>query len=130
MSATAASNATRVACRSIFNGRFYPTTFMQQDSGLPQWPAGRFTVIDAVPFEDVCGTDDGETDDTRIQIDIVANTHNERATLEAQVIVAMMGITDPPCVRDIGPRHSFDEPTRTFRSTIDFLFHASSEVVS
>lgn len=121
------NDVVRAACKAIFDGRFYPTTFMQKDGGLPQWPAGRFTIIDAVNEATVCGTDDETTDDTFIQIDIVANTRAEMVTLTGEVIAAMMDL-DPPCIRQ-GKRETFDVETRTYRTVLEYTFYASSEVV-
>ena len=117
------------ACKSIFANRFYPTTFVQKDGGMPRWPAGRYTIIDAVPSPTVCGTDDETTDDVRVQIDVVADTLAECMSLTADVIDALSA-TEPPCVRDSGPRYLFDEPTRTHRAVMDFIFYPSSETTS
>jgi Protein of unknown function (DUF3168) len=118
----------RAACKSIFNGRFYPDTFLQRDGGLPQWPAGRYTIIDAVNAETVCGTDDQTTDDTRVQIDVVANNYAERETLVEQVIAAMMNL-DPPASR-VNLFKTFDEDTRTYRTVLDYIFYPSTEEAS
>lgn len=117
------------ACKAIFANRFYPTTFAQKDGGLPRWPAGRYTIIDAVPSATVCGTDDESTDDVRVQIDVVADTLSDCMSLTADVVAAMQA-TDPPCTRDSGPRYIFDEETRTHRSVTDFVFYPSSESTS
>mgnify|MGYP002133484995 FL=1 len=117
------------ACKAIFANRFYPTTFAQKDGGLPRWPAGRYTIIDAVASPTVCGTDDESTDDVRVQIDVVAETLASCMSLTADVVAALQD-TDPPCVRDSGPRYTFDEETRTHRSVTDFVFYQSSESTS
>lgn len=122
------NDVVRAACKAIFDGRFYPTTFVQKDAGLPRWPAGRFTIVDAQNAGTVCGTDDETTDDTRVQIDIVADTRAEMVTLTGQVITAMMNL-DPPCIRE-GKRETFDVDTRTYRTILEYTFHASSEVAS
>lgn len=116
----------RAALKTLCEGRVYPTTFIQKDSGLPQFPAIRYTVIGGESYEDICGTDDGSTDDPRVQIDVVANSHAERKTVVAEVLAAMMDL-DPPCARDGTPRDVYDEPTRTYRAVIDFVFSPSSE---
>lgn len=117
----------RATCKDIFGGRFFPTTFMQKDGGLPQFPAGRFTIVGGVTYEDVCGTGpDDSTDDTRVQIDVAASTKAERKTLTAQVIAAMDGLTDPPCSRLGPPIEDYDEPTRTYRAILEFMFYPSS----
>lgn len=118
----------RAACKSIFSGRFYPDTFLQKDGGLPQWPAGRYTIISADNTETVCGTDDQSTDDTRVQIDVVANTYDERETKTSAVIAAMMNL-EPPASR-VGLFKTFDEETRTYRTVLDYLFQPSSEETS
>lgn len=114
------------ACKGIFDNRFYPNTFKQKDGGLPQWPAGRYTVIDSVPSETICGTDDETTDDVRVQIDVVALTLAECKVKVTAVIAAMQGL-DPPCTRDSGPAYGPDEETRTHRARIDFIFYPSTE---
>lgn len=105
--------------------RVFPDTFMQKDGGLPQWPSIRYTLISAASSEDVCGTDDESTDDTRVQLDVVATTNRERALLVTAVIAAMQNL-DPPASRDNLIR-TFDEPTRTYRAILDFIFYPSSE---
>ncbi len=115
----------RAACKSIFDGRFYPDTFLQKDGGLPRWPAGRYTVISADNAETVCGTDDQSTDDTRIQIDVVDVTYQGREDKVVEVIAAMQDL-EPPCSR-VGLLKTYDEPTRTYRTVLDYLFYASSE---
>lgn len=117
------------ACKGLFDDRFYPNTFNQKDGGLPRWPAGRYTVIDSVASPTVCGTDDESTDDTRVQIDVVASTLAECKDLVTSVIAAL-AMSDPPCVRDSGPNYLFDKETRTHRAVIDFVFHPSSEFTS
>ncbi len=118
----------RTANKAIFNGRFYPDTFLQKDGGLPQWPAGRYVVISGVNEADIGGTDLRDTDNTTVQIDIAANTYAERESLVNQVIAAMQNL-DPPCARD-NVINDFDEPTRTYRAILEYTFYASSEITS
>lgn len=117
---------TRAACKDIFDGRFYPTTFLQSDGGWPRFPAGRYTIVGGETHSDACGSDDdGSTDDTRVQIDVVGNTHSERKEKVAEVCAAMNDL-DPPCLRDGPPIETFDEETRTYRAILFFTFYASS----
>jgi hypothetical protein len=118
----------RGALKTIFSGRLYPSTFIQKDGGLPQWPSGRYTIIDSINEPDVCGTDTTDTDDTRVQLDVVAATRSEMVSIVAQVITAMQGL-DPPAIRD-GLFETFDEATRTYRTVLDYRFYASSVVTS
>jgi hypothetical protein len=113
------------ACKAIFDNRFYPNTFVQRDGGLPQWPAGRYQIVSATNAGTVCGTDDETTDDTRVQIDIVAQTYQEMMDKATAVIAAMQNL-DPPFVRD-NKQVTFDEPTRTHRTILDFIAYPSSE---
>ncbi len=117
-----------IGVTSIIDRRCFPVTFIQKDGGLPRWPAARYTIISAVNADTVCGTDDETTDDTRIQMDLVAETNQELKTLVTAVIAAFMGL-EPPCSRD-NYFKTYDEPTRTYRAVLDFTFYPSSEEAS
>lgn len=112
------------ALASLVSNRCYPNTF-EQEPRVQTWPAIRFQLLDANPTPDICGTDDGATDDTRVQVDAVALTYGGAASLRDQIINAMMN-TDPPCIRD-RMFEAFDPETKTHRVSIDFIFAASSE---
>jgi hypothetical protein len=109
---------------ALVGDRVYPTTFVQKDGGLPRWPAMRYQVIDAVNAATICGTDDQSTDDTRVQVDIVADTMRECYDI-VPLVIASMQSTVPPSSRDM-VRDTFDEQTRTHRVIVDFVFNASS----
>jgi hypothetical protein len=110
---------------ALVGTRVYPTTFQQKDGGLPQWPALRYTMVDAVSSVTIDGTDDESTDDSRVQVDIVANTLREVNEI-LPLVIASMQATDPPCYRD-GLRKTFDDETRTHRAIVDFIFTPSTE---
>ena len=113
------------ALKGLVNGHCYASVFPQPDSGtLPIWPAIRYTIVSRVNPADICGTDDLDTDDTRVQLDCVSLTHGGMLTLQDQVISAMMGLS-PPAVRD-GGFNTYDEETKTHRAVLDFLFCGSS----
>lgn len=113
------------ALRGLVSDRCYPTTFEQPPDGrLPTWPAIRYTVISSDSVVDIDGTDSAETDDTLVQIDLVAKTHGAVVTLRDQVINAMMGL-DPPAVRQ-NSIQLYDAETKTHRIVLDYLFTASS----
>ncbi len=118
----------RTANKAIFNGRFYPDTFLQKDGGLPQWPAGRYVVISAINESDIGGTDLRDTDNTIVQIDVAANTYAERESLVNQVIAAMQNL-DPPCTRE-NVINEFEGETRTYRALLEYTFYASSAATS
>lgn len=107
--------------------RCYPSTFPQRPDGSlgMALPAIRYTITSSDSITDVCGTDDADTDDTRVQLDIVAMTHGAALTLRDQVITAMMGL-DPPAIREAGGFETFDTETKTHRIVLDYLFSASS----
>lgn len=114
------------ALRSLVGDRCYPNTFEQPPDGrLPTWPAIRYSVISSESAVDICGTDNVDTDDTIVQLDIVAKTHGAAVTLRDQVITAMMGLS-PPAVRQPGGFTAYDEVTKTYRITLDYLFAGSS----
>lgn len=117
------SAVVREALRGLVAGRCYPNTFPQAPA-VPVWPSIRYSVISQQPVADICGTGDVSTDDTRIQVDIVAKTYGAAITLRDQVITAMVGL-DPPAARD-GGFEDYDAETETHRCTLDFIFCASS----
>lgn len=112
------------ALRSLVSNRVYPNTFPQPPE-LPVWPAIRYSVISSDNEESICGTDDVSTDDTQVQLDIVARTHGGATTLRDQVIQNMQCL-DPPAVRMSGGFQSYDAETKTHRVVLDFMFQASS----
>ncbi len=111
------------ALRALVNDRCYPVVFPQD---MATWPAIRYQVIDEVPIPDICGTDIGQTDNTRVQIDYVAKTHGAALALRIQGRQALATVS-PPCFRDDGGFEDLDETTRTYRVTDDYTFYPSSE---
>lgn len=112
------------ALRSLVNDRCYPSKFEQPDGTLPPWPAIRYTVVNANNVPTICGTDDVDTDDTTVQIDVVAKTHGGMVTVRDQVITAMQA-TYPPCIRD-SVFETWDTETKTHRCVLTYTFYASS----
>lgn len=114
------------ALRSLVSDRCYPNTFEQPPDGrLPTWPAIRYTVISSDSVADICGTDTVDTDDVIVQLDLVAKTHGAVLSLRDQVINAMMGL-NPPAVRTGSGFTDYDDVTKTYRVTLDYLFAGSS----
>ena len=113
------------ALQSLVSGRCYPSEFPQRDGVLPTWPAIRYTVIDQDAPASQCGTNDESTDDTTVQIDVVARDYAAMRTLKAQVITALAD-TDPPCSREMA-FEEYDAETKTHRAILRFLFIASSQ---
>lgn len=112
------------ALHGLVSNRVHPSKLPQEPDGPIIVPAIRYTIVSSEPFEDLCGTDDGETDDTRVQIDCVAKTHGAMLTLRDQVRNAMMSL-DPPARRQ-GGFQTYDFETETHRAVEDYLFQASS----
>lgn len=120
----------RAALKDIFSGNVYANVFPQLSNGQinSKLPAARFQIVSATNAGTVCGTGDRSTDDTRIQVDVVAGDWDALSPLVDDVIAAMQA-TDPPCTRD-NYFTTFDEPTRTHRAVLDFIFTPSSAVTS
>lgn len=110
--------------RGLVGDRCFPSVFAQGNA-LPVWPAIRYTLISADPGASLCGTNDEETDDVRVQLDIVAVTYPAMRALKAAAIAALDG-TDPPCSRQPGGFETFDAETRTHRAVVDFVFQQST----
>lgn len=109
---------------ALVDGRIYASTFPQEASA-PTWPAIRFSVISEEPFADQCGSETTATDDTRVQIDVVAATYDEMLTLKAAVIAAM-ATSAPPAQRETGGFETFDSDTKTHRAVLDYTLQPSS----
>ena len=120
----------RGALKTIFNGHVYPGVFPQtvEGHGVSRLPAARYQVVSATNAGTVCGTDDRSTDDTRVQIDIVASDWATLMTKLDETIAAMQA-TDPPCTRD-NYFTTYDTESRLHRASVDFVFYASSAVSS
>jgi hypothetical protein len=110
--------------KALVSNRCYPNTFPQAGKE-PEWPAIRYAIVSRAPVADACGTDDGSTDEVRVQIDFVARTYGAALALR-DAGVAALSATDPPCLRD-GEIENYDEQTRTHGVTVDFIFSPSSE---
>ena len=123
------------ALRSLVNDRCYPSRFPQEDiappgtitqaTNEPTWPAIRYTVVGAFNAADLDGTADVDTDDTTVQIDVVAKTYGAMITLRDDVINRMQAITDPPNNREPG-FETWDADTKTHRAILTYTFFASS----
>lgn len=108
----------------LVSSRVYASTFPQEPEE-PTWPAIRFTVVSVSPVVDQCSSADTDTDDTRVQIDVVSRDYDEMVSLKASVIAAMATST-PGAQREPGGFETFDAETKTHRAVLDFTFQPSS----
>lgn len=116
----------KAALGSLVENRVWPNRFPQE--ATPTWPAIRYTVVSREPDQIIEGTDDGETDDIRVQLDIVTKAYADTQTLRGQVVAALQAVT-PPCVR-LAEFEDFDAETKTHRAMLDVQFHPSSSATS
>jgi uncharacterized protein DUF3168 len=105
--------------RSLVDNRVYPSTFPQ----TPTWPAIRYTIRREAAIV-LCGTDLGQTDDSRVQIDVVAQSYAATVALRDQVIAALDDVS-PPCTREF-EAETYDTETKTHRVILEFSFYPSS----
>lgn len=110
---------------ALSGGRFsiYPDAFPQEPKS-PVWPAVRYTIIGGTIDEDLCGAGDEETDDIRVQIDVVATDSSERSRIMRAVRTAMTLVSC--AVLQAPPVNSRDEETKTFRAMADWMIYGSS----
>lgn len=118
----------------VAGGRCTPSRFRQEAIGAPgttvpglsapSWPAIRYTIISGFNVPTICGTDTVDTDDTRVQVDVVDLTYGGMVTLRDSVINAFANTT-PPCTRD-NYFETWDAETKTHRGVLDFVFYAST----
>jgi len=90
----------------------------------PTWPAIRYQILNSDNAPTICGTDNEDTDDTLVQIDVVARTYGAMTALVTAVISALQN-TDPPCLR-VNLFQTKDEETGTHRGILRYTFYASS----
>lgn len=114
----------------LVGNRYHPNTFPQED-GAPTWPAIRGTVVTATPFPDQCGTDDGETDEVEVQLDVVAEAYDQMYALAGPggTVRAALAMTAPVGLRT-GYSETFDTETKTHRGVLTYRFGESSGVGS
>lgn len=103
--------------------RIYPNKFPQEQDGGPVWPAIRYTIAQDAEAT-ICGSDTGDTDDFRVQVDYVAEGYDDGKALRDAAVVAMQEL-DPPCVR-VGGLELWDEETKTHRFLVQYLITPSS----
>lgn len=110
----------------LVGNRAWPNQFAQPvDAQAPVWPAIRWTIVTTDPLASLCGSNDEQTDQVDVQIDVVADDYDAMRTLKRQVISALID-TDPPCTRRPGGRETVDMETRTQRAILLYRFHPSS----
>lgn len=111
----------------LVGGRCYPEVF-PQPSAQPVWPAIRYTFIDSVPVQDICGDGDDTTDTPRIQLDVVSAYslgYSAHRALRLQVRTAMRGFPVPAFL-ELSNSGPFDAETQTYRSILDYSLHGST----
>jgi hypothetical protein len=112
------------ALKNLVGNRVAPVIFPQPPN-IPTWPAIRYTIIDSVPIVDICGDDDDQTAETRVQLDIVALTFAAVRDLRLQVMAAMKTF-DPPATLQLSSSE-YDFETKTYREMLDYLLNGSTE---
>jgi hypothetical protein len=108
----------------LVSNRVTPDTFPATNGTPPPWPAIRYSFISHTPHVDQCGDGGDDTADQRIQLDVVHTTFKALRTLRLQVMAAMETFV-PPAVID-NSLHGYDETTKTYRATLDYLIYPSS----
>jgi Protein of unknown function (DUF3168) len=108
----------------LVSNRVYPGTFPETVPAFANWPAIRSTLVTSNNAATVCGTNSVATDDTHMQLDIVAAKYSDMLSLRDAVIAALMNL-NPPCVRD-GLQEVYDAETKTHRAILDVIFQQSS----
>lgn len=109
----------------LVSNRVYPMTFVQPSSGqLPTWPAIRYEFISEVRPIAICGHGDEDTEDIRVQIDIVDRTVVAMRALRNEVIATMRSYPIPNTMQDSG--QEYDSVTKTYRTRIDYLIQQST----
>jgi len=111
--------------RTTVSDRVYPTVFPQPLSGLPVWPAIRYSIVSSTPVEDLCGDGDDTTADVRVQIDAVDVTYSKMLTLRLAVMEAMRALPTP--ARLAQSSNDYDDETKTHRAVLEYECSGSSD---
>lgn len=111
---------------ALSGGKFaiYPDAFPQPPAN-PVWPAVRYTIAGGTIYEDLCGDGDEETDDVRVQIDLVTQKPPDRRLLWSAVRAAMKNLATP-AVLQAPPVFTYDAETKTYRAMADWMIQGSS----
>ncbi len=112
----------KTALGSLVSQRLFPNRFPQETT--PTWPAIRFTVINRAADITIDGTDDGESDDIRVQLDIVATSYEAARTLRNQVVASIQAMSTPNA--RVGEQETYDTDTKTHRVILEVMFMPSS----
>ncbi|MCX8749074.1 hypothetical protein [Snodgrassella sp. B3088] len=103
----------------LCGGRVYPDFIPEQNSGADPnwWPAMRYTVISG----QVDGTNCYQQFRPRVQIDIYANSPQERAQCVEQVMDTLQEAEEIDCELKTSPIFSYDIERKKYQATIDYL---------
>lgn len=121
---TALSAIPQVARSNPSMFAIHPVMFPQPARYSPLWPAIRYTFISSVPVVDICGDGNDDTADTRVQIDVVAETHVEARVIRLEVM-NIMTTFNPPAILSLD-FDEYDEETKTFRCVLDYEVQPST----
>lgn len=110
--------------KSLCANHVYPDTFPQTPV-IPVVPAIRYTRVSGTVYIDLCGDGDEQTDDVRIQVDMVESSAGKRDALVVAVRAAMKSF-DPPAVAQGPTQNSFDPETKQFIGSVDYIVYGSS----
>lgn len=105
-----------------------PVIFPQPAKYNPLWPAIRYTFVSGVPITDICGDGGDDSEDVRVQLDIVALTRSEVRTIRLKVRDLMQEFY-PPATLDL-EFDEYDIDTATYRWVMDYLIAPSSTIGS
>jgi hypothetical protein len=102
----------------------HPDTFPQEPS-VPRVPAVRYTLVGGTVYPSLCGNELLSTADPRYQFDVIHSTPALREALVDLVIAALDAMTPIGTLQEV-PFTQFDQETKRFRSTFDYVFQPSS----
>lgn len=115
--------------KGLVGNRVYPMEFPQPKDPTkePRWPAIRYTFVDAVPEQDICGDGDDQTGTPRVQLDVVSRKalgYDVFRLLRLQVLAAMRNFPTPARLESSGEEP--DDQTDTYRARLDYSIHGST----
>lgn len=118
--------------RGLVADHVYLDEFPQTIPTFVSWPAMRWTITNTQPPEDLCGTGDGAQDDVSIQVEIVAETRDQRRSVRDALVTALENglVVQPgeaPCpARRQGEATTYDGDAKVYRIALNYLLSPSS----
>lgn len=107
--------------KDLFDGRVYPEMIPATNSAADpmQWPAIRYSFLPGKVYL----TNSYQSYSPRVQIDIYADSPEERAQAVELVINVIKSSDEIECILKTAPTSFYDEERKKYQATFDYLIN-------